>query len=71
MLLNAGSAPILFTAITTFFGLAPMMFETSIQAQFLAPMAIALGMGTLVSAVVAMTPFPASMTIAERPLRRL
>lgn len=57
--------PILLTALTTFFGLAPMMFETSIQAQFLVPMAIALGMGTLVSAVVVMTLIPAAMTIAE------
>ena len=58
--------PILLTALTTFFGLAPMMFETSIQAQFLVPMAIALGMGTLVSAVVVMTLIPAAMTIAEK-----
>ncbi len=43
-----------------------MMFETSIQAQFLVPMAIALGMGTLVSAVVVMTLIPAAMTIAEK-----
>jgi multidrug efflux pump subunit AcrB len=57
--------PILLTALTTFFGLAPMMFETSIQAQFLVPMAIALGMGTIVSAVVVMTLIPAAMTIAE------
>jgi multidrug efflux pump subunit AcrB len=57
--------PILLTALTTFFGLAPMMFETSIQAQFLVPMAIALGMGTIVSAIVVMTLIPAAMTIAE------
>jgi len=61
--------PILLTALTTFFGLAPMMFETSIQAQFLVPMAIALGMGTLVSAVVIMTLIPAAMTIAESVIR--
>lgn len=58
--------PILLTALTTFFGLAPMMFETSIQAQFLVPMAIALGMGTIVSAIVVMTLIPAAMTIAEK-----
>ena len=35
--------PILLTALTTFLGLGPMIFETSIQALFLVPMAIALG----------------------------
>lgn len=63
--------PILLTALTTFFGLAPMMFETSIQAQFLVPMAIALGMGTIVSAIVVMTLIPAAMTIAENTASRL
>jgi multidrug efflux pump subunit AcrB len=57
--------PILLTAITTFLGLLPMIFETSIQALFLVPMAIALGMGTLVSAVVVMTFIPAAMVIVS------
>ncbi len=39
--------PILLTSLTTFFGLAPMIFETSVQAQFLVPMAISLGFGVL------------------------
>ncbi len=39
--------PILLTALTTFFGLAPMIFETSVQARFLIPMAISLGYGIL------------------------
>ncbi len=55
--------PILLTAITTFLGLLPMIFETSIQALFLVPMAIALGMGTVVAAVVVMTFIPALMVI--------
>ncbi len=42
--------PILLTSLTTFAGLAPMIFETSSQARFLVPMAIALGFGTLLSA---------------------
>ena len=57
--------PILLTAITTFLGLLPMIFETSIPALFLVPMAIALGMGTVVSAVVVMTFIPAVMVIAS------
>ena len=43
--------PILLTSATTIGGLMPLLFETSIQAQFLIPMAITivfgLGMATL------------------------
>ena len=57
--------PIMLTALTTFLGLGPMIFETSIQALFLVPMAIALGVGTLVSAVLVLTFIPAVMTLIE------
>jgi multidrug efflux pump subunit AcrB len=57
--------PILLTALTTFLGLAPMILETSLQALFLVPMAISLGIGTLVSALVVMTFIPAMMVVAE------
>jgi multidrug efflux pump subunit AcrB len=47
----AGSArrfrPILLTSLTTFFGLVPMILETSFQARFLVPMAVSLGFGVL------------------------
>jgi multidrug efflux pump subunit AcrB len=39
--------PIILTSLTTFFGLSPMIVETSVQAQFLIPMAISLGFGIL------------------------
>jgi len=39
--------PIMLTSLTTFFGLLPMMFEKSVQAKFLIPMAISLGFGIL------------------------
>ena len=39
--------PILLTSLTTFGGLLPMIFETSLQARFLIPMAISLGYGVL------------------------
>ena len=42
-----------------------MIFETSMQAMFLVPMAISLGVGTLVSAVVVLTLIPALMVIVE------
>jgi len=57
--------PILLTAITTFVGLGPMIFERSIQALFLIPMAISLGMGTLVSAVVILLLVPGVLVIVE------
>lgn len=57
--------PIVLTALTTFLGLGPMIFESSFQAQYLIPMAISLGVGTLVSAVVILTLIPALMVIIE------
>ena len=39
--------PILLTSLTTFFGLLPLMFESSVQALFLIPMAISLGWGII------------------------
>ena len=57
--------PILLTALTTFLGLGPMIFETSTQALFLVPMAISLGVGTLVSAVVILFLIPAVYAIVE------
>ncbi len=39
--------PIMLTTLTTFGGLTPMIFETSMQARFLIPMAISLGFGIL------------------------
>ena len=57
--------PILLTAITTFLGLGPMIFETSTQARFLVPMAISLGIGTLVSTAVILLLLPAAFRIIE------
>ena len=44
--------PIVLTSLTTFFGLMPMIFETSMQAKFLIPMAISLGFGALFVTVI-------------------
>ncbi|MGA8164368.1 MAG: efflux RND transporter permease subunit [Waddliaceae bacterium] len=46
--------PILLTSLTTFFGLSPMIFETSMQARFLIPMSISLGFGILFSPLIIM-----------------
>ncbi len=51
--------PIMLTALTTFFGLAPMIFEQSIQARFLIPMALSLGYGILFTTIVILFLMPA------------
>jgi len=50
--------PILLTSLTTFLGLAPMIFETSLQARFLIPMAISLGFGILFATAIALVIIP-------------
>jgi multidrug efflux pump subunit AcrB len=39
--------PVLLTSVTTFMGLAPIQLETSIQAQFVKPMAISVAFGVM------------------------
>ena len=51
--------PIVLTSLTTTAGLFPMLFETSTQALFLVPMAIALSFGTVASAFVVLLLIPA------------
>ena len=57
--------PILLTSLTTFFGLAPMMFETSTQARFLIPMAISLGFGILFATFIILFIVPSVYMIME------
>ena len=57
--------PIILTSLTTFIGLAPMIFESSIQARFLVPMAISLGYGILLSTAVVLLFTPAIHRIAQ------
>ncbi len=62
--------PIILTSLTTFFGLAPMIFETSMQARFLIPMAISLGYGVLMATSITLLLVPSLYLIIE-DLRRL
>jgi multidrug efflux pump subunit AcrB len=57
--------PIMLTTLTTFGGLAPMIFETSRQARFLIPMAISLGFGILFATVITLILVPAFYLIVE------
>ncbi|MDX1547990.1 MAG: efflux RND transporter permease subunit, partial [Rhodothermales bacterium] len=51
--------PILLTSLTTFLGVAPITFETSLQAQFLIPMAASLGFGIVFATGILMLLVPA------------
>jgi multidrug efflux pump subunit AcrB len=57
--------PILLTSLTTFFGLAPMIWETSVQARFLVPMAVSLGFGVLAATLIMLLIVPCSYVILE------
>ncbi len=57
--------PILLTSLTTFFGLMPMILETSVQARFLIPMAISLGFGILFATTIILLLIPALYLILE------
>jgi len=49
---------ILLTSLTTFVGLLPILFERSLQAQFLKPMAIAIGFGVLFATFITLIMVP-------------
>lgn len=57
--------PILLTTLTTFGGLAPMIFETSRQARFLIPMALSLGYGILFGTLIALVLVPCLYLLNE------
>ena len=57
--------PITLTTLSTFFGLAPMIFETSRQARFLIPMAISLGFGILFATFITLVLVPSLYLIVE------
>ncbi len=55
--------PILLTSVTTFLGLTPLLLETSLQAQFLIPMAISLGFGVLFATGITLLLVPVSYSV--------
>ncbi len=57
--------PIILTTLTTFGGLAPMIFETSRQARFLIPMALSLGFGILFATVITLLLIPCLYMLME------
>ena len=63
--------PILLTSLTTFFGLAPLILETSVQARFLIPMAVSLGFGVLGGTFIMLLIIPCGYLILEDTRRTL
>jgi len=57
--------PILLTSLTTFFGLAPLVFETSVQGQTIIPMAISMAYGILFATAISLILIPALYLILE------
>ncbi len=57
--------PIVITTLTTFIGLLPMVSETSLQAQFLIPMAVSLSFGILFASGLILLLVPACLALAK------
>jgi len=57
--------PIILTSLTTSIGLMPIILETSVQAQFLIPMAISLGFGILFATGITLFLIPSLYLILE------
>ena len=56
---------VILTSLTTFFGLMPLIFESSTQAQFLIPMAVSLGFGILFATAVTLLLIPVNYLVLE------
>ena len=57
--------PILLTSLTTFVGLSPLMFDNSVQAQFMVPMAVSLAFGVMFATVVTLLVVPSGYLVLE------
>ncbi|MBU0639650.1 MAG: efflux RND transporter permease subunit [Planctomycetes bacterium] len=63
--------PVMLTTLTTFGGLAPMIFETSRQARFMIPMALSLGFGILFATFITLLLLPCLYLMVEDGKRLL
>lgn len=57
---------IMLTSLTTFFGLLPIMFEQSLQAKVIVPMAVSLAFGILFATVITLILIPSLYVLLER-----
>ncbi len=53
------------TSLTTIAGLTPLLFETSLQAQFLIPMAASIAFGLMFSTLLILLVIPATLSLYE------
>ncbi|WKD48259.1 efflux RND transporter permease subunit [Microbulbifer spongiae] len=63
--------PIVLTTVTTFCGLMPMIFETSVQARFMIPMAISLGYGILAATAISLLLVPCLYLMFAKDIPRI
>lgn len=61
---------VLLTSLTTIAGLTPLLFETSLQAQFLIPMAVSLSFGLLFGTLLILVVVPCLLVVHQR-MRKL
>ena len=54
---------VILTSVTTIFGLLPLLFETSLQAQFLKPMAVTITFGLMGSTLIVLVLVPALLMV--------
>tara|TARA_Y100001934_G_C12377607_1_gene790157 strand:- start:4977 stop:5333 length:357 start_codon:yes stop_codon:yes gene_type:complete len=54
---------VILTSVTTIFGLLPLLFETSLQAQFLKPMAVTIVFGLIGSTFIVLILVPSLLAI--------
>lgn len=62
---------VLLTSLTTIAGLAPLLFESSLQAQFLIPMAVSISFGLAFATVLVLLVIPALLSLHESAAGRL
>ncbi|GJM60712.1 acriflavin resistance protein [Persicobacter diffluens] len=58
--------PIILTTLTTVVGMAPMVFETSLQAQFLIPVALSLAYGMILATTTTLLLLPAMLLVVNQ-----
>ncbi len=62
---------VLLTSLTTIAGLTPLLFETSLQAQFLIPMAVSISFGLAFATFLVLLLVPALLMVHERTRERI
>ncbi len=62
---------VLLTSLTTIAGLTPLLFETSLQAQFLIPMAVSISFGLAFATVLVLLVVPTLLSLYEAGLARI